>query len=344
MNTRRQANEMRSWPRKWYVLWTALLLSIAVMVPLFAAVAQPAEQKLVDAAKAEGASLTLYAVSDPVLLAPALARFKERYGIAVEHVRLTSAPLGQRFSAEAKSGANIADVFITTDGPFILSAEKSGWLAPIDQLPSLAAQPTMVVSPSVALIARLPFVLLFNTEQLAAADRPKVWADLAHDRYRGKLLLSDPRTSFSAMAFYQMLRENAGDDFVKKLQVQATFTKSAIAGAQQVAAGSVMAMIPGVFTVVGPLREKGAPIDQIILEPTVSADNYMAVAKAAPHPNGAKLLANFLTGEEGLALYNKGGYSPIPVTGSLPLPKLVSFSDEKIKAAEPEILALLGLD
>ena len=89
---------------------------------------------LVAAAKREGRG-TVYSVVDPTLMQAVVKGFKDKYGIEIELVRLTSSSLGQRLSAEVESGNVAADVVIDTDKLLVQAMTAKGYYAPVETDP-----------------------------------------------------------------------------------------------------------------------------------------------------------------------------------------------------------------
>src|SRR5206468_219021 len=81
---------------------------------------------LIAAAKREGRG-TVYSVVDPTLMQAVVKGFKDKYGIEIELVRLTSSSLGQRLSAEVESGNVAADVVIDTDKLLVQAMTTKGF-------------------------------------------------------------------------------------------------------------------------------------------------------------------------------------------------------------------------
>ena len=50
------------------------------------------------------------------------------------------------------------------------------------------------------------------------------------------------------------------------------------------------------------LKEKGAPVDWVPLDPYIAAINSIAVTSHAPHPNAARLFVDFILSKEGQML------------------------------------------
>ena len=104
--------------------------------------------ELVTAAKREGRG-TVYSVVDPTLMQAVVKRFRDKYGIEIEVMRLTSSSLGQRLSAEVESGNVAADVVIDTDKLLVQAMTAKGYYAPVEQIPGSEAFPALGQDPDI---------------------------------------------------------------------------------------------------------------------------------------------------------------------------------------------------
>src|SRR5690606_8934936 len=91
-----------------------------------------ADNPLLEEAKAEG-SVTLYSSVEEAATNAFAQSFTQKYGIPVNVVRLTSAQLTQRFSAESEAGASAADAILISRTGFTQAAVDEGWLVPLDE-------------------------------------------------------------------------------------------------------------------------------------------------------------------------------------------------------------------
>jgi iron(III) transport system substrate-binding protein len=182
---------------------------------------------------------------------------------------------------------------------------------------------------------------------LTAGHPPKTWQDLIDPRYKGVLILGDPRTVPSYMALAHIWRQKLGDDFLKKLAAQQpVWVASVVSSTQQLAAGELPIVAPNVRTVVTPLKNDGAPIDFIEPSLTTGVEFVTAVSKTTESPNAARCLFNFLFTKPGQVAFALGdSYSPFGSRdGGPPLPTEYVSPVAKVVAADaPAILALLGL-
>jgi iron(III) transport system substrate-binding protein len=312
---------------------------------LFAGMARAAEtidQKLIDAARRDGSG-ALYTNFDPTAVNEMMALFKQRFGIDVEVTRMTSGPLAQRFAAEVESGNNIADAFLTTDKLFIETGRKKRWFGTLEGVQGLERFPAAARTDYSVIIGYVPYSLAWNTNEVKTTLDD--WQALSDPKWKGRLLLVDPRrVSPATTAWYLMLGRRYGDDFLRTIGRQASFTVGVTPGLQQIAAGASALYAPAVHQVVVPLQEKRAPLGESFPQPTVSTDNVAAIPAKAPHPNLARLIVSFMTTTDCQAILNRDGFSPLPnVPSTRPLPQLEPFDFDAVQSDMPRLINLLGL-
>ncbi len=319
---------------------SALAASLVMSATLTGA-AQGQDQALVDAAQGEG-KLSIYANIDPGILQGLADAFQEKYNITVDVQRQSSSALAQRFMAERESGINIADIYYSTDQAFHVDGVKAGIFAALDDVPGISTWPAEAVFDGYVILGYNPYSLVWNTDLVA--EGLDSWEDLADPQWAGQVMLTDPRSGVTSNQFYKMLRDAYGDDFLRRLGKNATYSKSAVPGMQQVAAGAQAMYAPGIHQVAVGLIAKGAPLQEAFPEPTISSNNLMSLVADAPNPNAAKLFMSFLTTVEGQQLNNPDGFPPIEgVPGARNMPKVVVIDPAIAQAESDEMAKLMGL-
>ncbi len=307
------------------------------------AFAQANEAALVTAAKAEG-KVTFYSVVPQAAAQEFIDGFTKKYGVAMDYQRLTTGPLVQRYVAETQSGNFTADAIAVTDNFFFEDATAKGWLAPIADVPAANGYPAQFLDKTSATVQLLPHQLAYNTQMLGAA--PTDWNVLLDPKWKGKIVVLDPRNGFFTTVWYYALQQKLGAGFIKDLMKQEPqLVQSAVQGVQQVAAGAAAICAPAYPNLMPDLQAKGAPVALAATDPVIASGVYLGVAAKAPHPNAARLLAHYLMSPEGQAAYNKASVAPLgQLPGTLPLPKITPVDLKAAQAAQKDIFAQLGLN
>lgn len=304
----------------------------------------PEYQALVDEAKAAG-PVTFYSMIDESALRTISESFTEKYGVEVEPVRLVTADLIQRYSAEASSGKTVADVLLLTDSPFFADAVGSGWITPFNELdlpgPETAFPEAFVGNDGATpIVSLIPTDTVINTDNVS--DPPTTWEDYADPKFKGKLMLAEPDSSPANASFWSLMRQTYGDGFLQDVAAnEPRWMNSAVPVTQAVAAGEAEMGHPGVAAIFNNLKAQGAPLELVQLSPTTGPEAALAVSASSPNPAGAKLLASYLTGEEGNQLLNDETSAVSPFDDSADERFTRTKDIESVDAAE--IRSLLGL-
>jgi len=313
---------------------TAIGLTVLIAAALWsgAAFGQDFKPDPVDeaAAKREG-SVTWY-TSTPVAAAQHIAsEFEKRTGIKVELLRTGGQNVIRRFLQEADAGRVNVDVMTMSDMSAANAMTRRGLFVPFkpEGFDKVIADAKDRDGHYIA--QRLTLVgMLARTDRVAAADLPKTWSDLAAPKYKGMLVMADP--SFTAIqlvvvatlsqklgwAFYEALRRNdtmivQGHEQIFDMVKRGERVLAAEASDPRIYTGGAM------------------PPNMVNIIPTVGSiqvPSPTAVIKGSPHPNAAKLFAQFnLIPAIQQKFAEEGHHSPrIDVAPPAGLPRLDAIS------------------
>ena len=300
---------------------------------------------LVQSAKAEG-GLTIY-VAFTGLGERVVEGFGTKYGIKAQFLRMPSVPLLQRYSTEAESGNIAADLIINAGGFFAEEGVKKGWLERITEagIPVIASGefPSKFNNGLTAIAGVVPWGFVYNTEKLKGADIPKDWPDLLNAKFRGQILLADPRSSDTYFDLWSLLSQKYGDSFFSRLRAQDMRQyPSAVPATQALGAGEGSLMLINLAPSALAYKKKGAPVDIITPDFTTGVEiHIMMTARAkAKHPNAARLLAHYVLSPEGNRWINNASIS---IFDSAELPKEYQSPTQLTPARREALVKLLGL-
>jgi ABC-type Fe3+ transport system substrate-binding protein len=138
-------------------------------------------------------------------------------------------------------------------------------------------------------------------------DEPKGLTDLLNPKWKGKLLLPDVRTMGDSFWAMTSARLNLGDDIIKKLFVDQEPVLSR--DTRQIAEFMVRGRYPIALAVnpllLGQFQKQGLGKNVKLLHlpeiDVVSFSSTLWLVNRAPHPNAAKLFANWLLTKDGQA-------------------------------------------
>jgi iron(III) transport system substrate-binding protein len=174
--------------------------------------------------------------------------------------------------------------------------------------------------------------MLVRTDKVAAADYPKTWDDLMSPKYKGMQVMADPSFTAIQLVVVSMLSKRFGWQFYEALrrnnamivQGHEQIFDMVKRGERLIAAE---ASDPRIYT--GGTMPPNM-INVIPAEGTIQVPSPTAVVKGSPHPNAAKLFAQFnLDPDIQRKFTEEGRHSPRvdvpPPPGLPPLDQIVIY-------------------
>lgn len=315
-----------------------------------AAPAGELDESVLAAARDEG-KLVYYASQTEEITEALAKEFKEQYGITVESQRITSSNLIQRFSSEREAGVHAADAISVST--LTMYEDNPDWFTPFDEtlLPNLAEYPAGAVGPNYVTTYSIGVGITYNSDIVAEEDVPKSWEDLLDPKFKGRIVLSDPRSAPLWLQWAELMRRQFGEAYLERLRDQGfDLVDSAAPGAQKVAAGAYAISFPASPVHSAELRSQGAPVVFVPLDDaTLTTDVYLSIPKDGPNPNAARVWANWLLTPEAqrIACTAAEITSILPdIEGCVPLPPATDPSVIEVDTdpvVQGELLDLLGV-
>jgi ABC-type Fe3+ transport system substrate-binding protein len=304
-----------------------LRFAMVAAVCLAAGSAHAADTALIDAAKKEGEVVWYTTQIISQLVRPMSAAFEKKYGIKVRSTRANSTELSVKIINESRAGRPQSDIFDGTSTVVVL--KKEGYV--LKWLPDPAkAYPAQYKDPEGYWVANNLFFMTpgFNTGLVPKGTEPRTYEALLDPKWRGKMVWSTSATSSGGPGFIGTVLTEMGEAkgmaYLRQLSKQKVVNVASAAREvlDQVIAGEyqLALQIFNHHTVIS--GKKGAPVDWIKMEPVTGTLSVLSVHKDAPHPNAAKLLADFIISPEGQQIFRVAEYLPAdpavpPLTPSL---------------------------
>lgn len=272
-------------------------------------------EKVLDAAKKEGA-LTIYSFSmtGDIALVTANA-FQKRYGIKVDVISGRGAEFVERIKTEQRVGQVVADI-MEASSTHTLNMKLAGGTVSSKDIPALRQKDAWRVDPLSAdseghlLVQRSMYLLPWvNTNLVKSGQEPKSYRELLRPEWKGKMLFPDPNVSTGAYNVFMPLIERGymDNDLVRSLKDQAP---RFVAGTRDIAAGlsrgeAHFGLLATDVDAASFVKE-GAPIKGLAMEEGTPI-NLSAVVrvKNSPHPNAALVFMNWILMPEGQEVYSK---------------------------------------
>lgn len=290
------------------------------------------DQSLLPAAKKEG-QLTVYASMNEEEGLKLFSVFEKATGIKTEYVRSSDTGLMSRITVENRAGKQSWDILQTT----AVNKLPPTLLAQID--PSEAKH----LPPDAKDKDRRWYGVYanynapaYNTQRAKKDQLPKTLEDfLKHPELRGRVAI-DYSDNEWLRAVIQHYGEDKGrklvKDIVQKLDVKVV--KGHLALARSVGAGEYDVALNNYVNLTLNVKLSGGPTDYWVMEPVAVFYGQVGVNAKAPHPNAARLAANFLLSKEGqTALTDRGRIPTRSDVETNPPGVLKSFEGKKVVSA-----------
>ena len=255
--------------------------------------------------------------------------FEKKYGITVELYGSSGHEVPPRIAAERKAGRFLWDIYVHGSTTGLESMIPMGAFDPLEPaliLPDVKDPKTWrggareFLDPNKTLMVMTPFqrgTVFYNTK-LVNAKEFKSYKDLLDPKWKGKMIVDDPRRAGPGSATFTFfyLHPDLGADFIRALgKQQMTIFKDYAQEVDAVGQGRYPVLIGTADFVVVARAKQGVPVAIVdarqLKEGTdVSpANGTLALFNGAPHPNAAKIYINWLLSKEGQTIFARAnGY------------------------------------
>lgn len=291
-------------------------LFLYVLTALCLASGAHADAELEAAARKEGQVVWYSTLIINQIVRPIAEAFQKKYpGIELQYSRQANSDIALKVMNESRARRIQVDVVDGTNG--IDPMMDAGLLA--EYRPVAATDyPADIKDTQGRWTAMNLFFLTtnYNTELVKPADVPKTFDDLLNPKWKGKIAwTSDPTPQGPPGFIHNILTlkgQEKGIEYLKRFAAQEPVL---IPASQRVVMDKVIAGEYAICvmcfnhhaTISAAL---GAPAGWIKMEPVVEVTNLLAIVKGGPHPNAARLLAEFILSDEGQKIFADNDYVP----------------------------------
>ena len=273
---------------------------LALAIPVQGAPAESPswlDPTLLAAAKNEG-TITVYSSINQAESLELWAPFEQASGIKVNYIIAGDPLLMGRIIVEARAGKENWDLIVSTIGDELPRERLAQYEPPQASGLIPAARDPGKRWYGVYANYSAP---AYNTQMIKAADLPKTYEDfLKHPEWAGHVGISKDDTQWmAAMVQYygEAKAKKLLSDIVAKLHPATV--NSHIALARAVGAGEYWLALNNAASLTMNVNLTGAPTDFFVIEPVANYFGLESINAKAPHPNAARLAANFLISREG---------------------------------------------
>lgn len=270
-----------------------------------------------------------------ITLASVFKLFHQRYGAEVSFTGARGRENYDRVLSEQRAGRYVADV-MSTGATSMNSLKWKGalvsYLPPnLKHIPAEFLDRDNVLIPVYLNI----YGILINTALVKRDEEPKSWTDLLDARWKGKILADDPRGAGGGNFWFTVTYKTLGKSYLEAMAKQEPqFRPQYLENEKALARGEFPIYLPALAGSIA--RLKGAPVKWIA--PSDGATYALisqGLVKNAPHPNAAKIWANFQIGREAQTALAEGGNTPLRNDTPVPYPEL-SFRGKKLLGTTTE--------
>jgi iron(III) transport system substrate-binding protein len=270
---------------------------------------------------------------------------KKHPDIKINAVRGSTGAMMQRIKAEA--GAPKADIFWS--GGFSSLRNYQDLFAPY-QSPEYKGLAAGYRDPNGAWAGTNAhvMVIMVNKRALKGDPMPRTWSDLAHPRWKDRLVVSDPEKTSSSYATLWGIQQALGNEPLKGIAKNATITSTASQVFDGVAKGEFAVGMTMEYAAQEYVAGGNKDIEVVYpSEGTYIAPEGMALVKGGPNPADARKFYDFLASAQAQEMLVKKFYRrPIRDdvdTSKVGLPKAGSFKavaidDQKSAAGQKDFI------
>ena len=277
---------------------TYSFLLVLFFLQLCASFAFGAESNMIDAAKKEGA-MVFYTTMDIQNSKPLLDAFNKKYPfIKADLVRLGGTAMVSRILTEAQAGASQFDVAVGIS-PSLTPMRERNLIAPYmspefanlydDLYDAKGYWSTVYLN---------TLVLGYNTKVISRNDLPKTYDDLLKPQYKQKFIIDIENHDVFVALSQEWGQEKAINYFKGLAKQEPVFLRGNTNRANFVSVGE-RSMTFVYAQVIERMKQTGAPVDWIPLEPVAVELNVAMLSAKAAHPNSAKLFIDYLISNDG---------------------------------------------
>ena len=313
-----------------HLIWACLVM-IALAFPA-GAQTQP-KDPLLDAAKKEG-KVVFYSSEDRTALTDPVKVFDSKYGIPIELNRQSTGRILKVVQSEFDTNTVRGDVLDITNPLVFFDWKKKGYLKQWkaryadDQVSNLFRDNDDTIWSRRLLITCIGY----NKKSLSEKEAPKSWQELVTPKWKDKVVTAGPESG-PTFGWIVFISKKFGWDYFDKLHANNPIVApSSDETVALLATGERPVAVVNCFDILE-AGAQGSHVGNIF--PTDGLGVWwagLAIPKAAPHPNAALLLANFVMSAEAAAAASKGRHGYVAyLNKDTPMAKVLPPMAELVK-------------
>lgn len=277
--------------------------------------------RLVTAAQEEG-QVVVFGPPNPDVRDALPKAFEEEFGIPVEYAGGRTSEIAAKVRSESQADVHSTDVVIGGADSISNVLYEEGFLGSIrdalvadsllDDSAWLIGEPPFKDPEGERILALAEYAsprIALNTE-LVAEGEISGWQDLVQPKWRGKIVIDDPRTAGGGANDIGLLLEEFGEEFVKKLYVdqKPTFLQDDRQEIDGLVKGKYAAGVALSHFSIQEAVDDGLPVKEVFADDAKPAKTagwgLVSLLDPAPHPEAAALFVNWLACPSGNLAFN----------------------------------------
>ena len=275
-----------------------LITLILFVVTLSPVIVLGADSALLEGAKREG-GLVFYTTMDIQNSSALVDAFTKKYPfIKGDLVRLGGTAMVSRIMTEAQAGANRFDVAVGISPSYTPMRERN-LIAPYvsPEFPNLYDD---LYDPKGywSTVYLNTWVLGYNSKAIARSELPKSYEDLLKPQFKQKFIIDIENHDLFVALSQEWGQEKAINYFKGIAKQIPVFLRGNTNRANFVSVGE-RSMTFVYAQVIERMKQSGAPVDWIPLEPVAVETNVAMLSAKAAHPNAARLFVDYLISKDG---------------------------------------------
>jgi iron(III) transport system substrate-binding protein len=267
-----------------------------------------ADPALLDAAKKEGSLVSYSSINEEEGL-PIWKRFEEETGIKIDYVRGSDSQLIARMAIESRANKPAWDLVLITAAhklpPAMLAQIEPGEAKHLFEAARDPGRRWYGFSANYNVPA-------YNTNLVKPSELPQSYEDLAkRTQWAGRVVVNEYDSEW-VTALLQHYGEDKGRQVLRDLgaTLKPTIVNGHLAVARAVGSGEYAVALTNYVNLTLNVKLAGAATDFWAIDPVGVFYMQMSASAQAPHPNAARLGANFILSPEGQGLLARRGRIP----------------------------------
>jgi iron(III) transport system substrate-binding protein len=276
------------------VALTLLAWVICVVAGTAAAQVTP---EVIDGAKKEG-EVMLYGAVTVNASKEIGDLFEKKYGVKLKHWRGDATEIVNRVLTEARVGRPIFDVTLGNEAVMQALNEKN--LFAVFDPPAAKNYPKQFRQAERKMTPWrvLPFGINYNHQLLKAEEAPKTWEELLASKWKQKFAMANPGIHVTTLQFVLSLEKILGPKWLNVVEGWAKQEPRLEKGLAETVHALTTGEAPVAISYIKDKYQFPGPIEYVRMNKYLASVSFVALNGRAPHPNAARLFADFFLGYE----------------------------------------------